>query len=176
MKYETYGKYLLRKPLYSIQILFDNNETKSLEIVVEELIKDERFVSSIYWSSPELYDLILSFKKGILSKERIPKLIETLKKYAIRIATRPTPYGTMGGIALKDIKNFDSGNQNSICRKARIDMDFLHDLKSSIENHPEIRKKLFYKINNTAFEIGDYYRYQEPIGREGDEKYQLASF
>lgn len=175
MKHETYSKYLLRKPLYSSQILFNNGETKNLEIVVEELIKDEGFVTSIYWSSPELYNLVLSFKKGTLNKERVPKLIDTLKKYALRITTRSTPYGTMAGVALKNIKNADPGSQNSICRKARIDMDFLHDLKSSIENNPEIRKKLFYKINNTAFEIGDYYRYQEPIGRESDEKYQLTS-
>ena len=175
MKHETYGKYLLRKPLYSSQTLFNHNETKNLEIVIEELIKDEGFVASIYWSSPELYDLILLFKNGTLSKERVPKLIDTLKKYALRITTRSTPYGTMAGVALKDIKKTDFGNKNSIHRKARIDMDFLHDLKSSIENHPEIRKKLFYKINNTAFEIGDYYRYQEPVGREGDEKHQLAS-
>lgn len=175
MKHETYGKYLLRKPLLSTQILFNNNETKNLEIVTEELIENDEFITSIYWSSPELYDLIIAYKNGVLNKEKIPKLINTLKKYALRITTRSTPYGTMAGVSLKNIKRNDVENKNSICRKARIDMDFLHTLKSSIENHPEIRKKLFYKINNTAFEIGDYYRYQEPTGRESYEKYQLSS-
>ncbi|WP_294314272.1 lantibiotic dehydratase [uncultured Chryseobacterium sp.] len=175
MKNQTYGKYLLRKPLYSTQLLFNSDETKNLEIVVEDLLKDNGFIASIYWSSPELYDLILSFKNETLNKERGSKLIDTLKKYALRITTRATPYGTMAGVALKNIKNPEVENLSQMYRKARIDMDFLNDLKSSIERHPEIRKKLFYKINNTAFEIGDYYRYQEPIGREGDKKFQLTS-
>lgn len=174
MKHETYGKYLLRKPLFFTQILFNGNATKNLEIVVAEMMRNDRFVASIYWSSPELYHLIISYKNGILSRDKVPKLIDTLKKYALRITTRSTPYGTMAGVALKNTKTAEP-EDSKLRRRARIDMDFLHDLKSSIENHPEIRKKLFYKINNTVYELGDYYRYQEPIGREGDEKFQLTS-
>ncbi|MCD0480694.1 lantibiotic dehydratase [Chryseobacterium sp. LC2016-29] len=172
-KYMTYNKYLIRKPLFSYQILFNNDETKNIEDVVEELIQDDSFVTSIYWSSPDLYDTIISYREKILKEDKIPRLIHTLKKYVIRASTRCTPYGTMAGIALQDFKN--SHKPEPISRKARIDMDFLADLKFHIENNENIRKKLRYNINNTLDKIPGQYRYQEPVRNDNDEKYQLSS-
>lgn len=172
-KYETYNKYLVRKPLFSYEILFNNDETKNIEDVVEELIQDDSFVTSIYWSSPDLYDTIIRYRKKTLKEDKIPRLIHTLKKYAIRASTRCTPYGTMAGVALQDLKN--THPTEPISRKARIDMDFLADLKFHIENHENIRKKLRYNVNNTLDKIPGQYRYQEPIRNDGEEKYQLSS-
>jgi thiopeptide-type bacteriocin biosynthesis protein len=172
-KYETYNKYVIRKPLFSYDVLFNNGETKNIEDVVGELIQDDSFVTSIYWSSPDLYDTIISHREKKLKEDKIPRLIHTLKKYAIRASTRCTPYGTMAGIALQDFKN--THQAEPISRKARIDMDFLADLKFHIENHENIRKKLRYNVNNTLDKIPGQYRYQEPIRNDGEEKYQLSS-
>lgn len=172
-KYETYNKYLVRKPLFSYGILFNNGETRNIENVVEELIQDDSFVTSIYWSSPDLYNTIISYREKKLKKDKIPRLIHTLKKYAIRASTRCTPYGTMAGVALQDFKN--THEPEPISRKARIDMDFLAEIKLHIENNESIRKKLRYKVNNTLDKIPGQYRYQEPIRNDGEEKYQLSS-
>lgn len=174
-KYETYNKYLLRKPLFSYKILFNNNETRNIEEVVEELIQNDSFVTSIYWSSPDLYDTIISYREKKLKEDKIPRLIHTLKKYAIRCSTRCTPYGTMAGVALRDLKNTQEQEPEAISRKARIDMDFLSEIKFHIENHENIRRKLRYKVNNTLDKIPGQYRYQEPIRIDDEEKYQLSS-
>lgn len=172
-KYDTYNKYVIRKPLFSYDILFNNGETKNIEDVVGELIQDDSFVTSIYWSSPDLYNTIISYRKSTLKEDKIPRLIHTLKKYAIRCSTRCTPYGTMAGVALQDLKK--TLEPESISRKARIDMDFLAEIKFHIETHENIRKKLRYKVNNTLDKIPGQYRYQEPIRTDGEEKYQLSS-
>lgn len=172
-KYETYNKYLVRKPLFSYDILFNNDETRNIEDVVKELIQDDSFVTSIYWSSPDLYNTIISYRENRLKEDKIPRLIHTLKKYAIRASTRCTPYGTMAGVALQDFKK--THEPEPISRKARVDMDFLAEIKIHIENNENIRKKLRYKINNTLDKIPGQYRYQEPIRNADEEKYQLSS-
>jgi len=172
-KYKTYDKYLIRKPLFSYEILFDNDVTRNLEDVVEELIKNDSFVTSIYWSSPDLYNTIINYRENKLKEDKIPKLIHTLKKYAIRCSTRCTPYGTMAGVALKDLKK--SQKTEPFLRKARIDMDFLAEIKFRIETHESIKRKIRYKVNNTLDKIPEQYRYQEPIRIDGEERYQLSS-
>ena len=175
MKYENFGRYLLRKPLFSNKILFENLKTKELEVLVNELIYNDEFTTSIYWSSPDLYNLILSYRNNHLNEGKKIKLINTLKKYAIRICTRPTPYGTMAGVVLKEIYPENKKDQNHYpCRKARIDMEFLNELKLKIENIPYVRKKLRYKINNTAFKIAGHYKYYEPTASDNEE-YQSSS-
>lgn len=173
-KYETYDKYVIRKPLFSYDILFnDKGETKNIEDVVRELIDNDSFVSSIYWSSPDLYALIINYRNNQLKEDKIPRLIHTLKKYVIRSSTRCTPYGTMAGIALQHIDN--THQSESIARKARIDMEFLAEIKLHIENNENIRNKLRYKANNTMAKIPGQYRYQEPVKNESEDKYQLSS-
>ncbi|AZA80376.1 hypothetical protein EG347_22750 (plasmid) [Chryseobacterium sp. G0186] len=173
-KYETYDKYVIRKPLFSYDILFnDQEETRNIEEVVKELIDNDTFVSSIYWSSPDLYALIISYRKKQLKEDKIPRLLHTLKKYVIRSSTRCTPYGTMAGVALQHIGN--APDTEPIARKARIDMDFLTEIKSHIENNENIRGKLRYKVNNTLAKIPGQYRYQEPVKTDTGEKHQLSS-
>lgn len=172
-KYETYNKYLVRKPLFPYGILFNNYETKNLEEVVRDLIQDDLFVTSVYWSSPDLYDTIINYKENRLKEDKIPRLIHTLKKYAIRCSTRCTPYGTMAGVALQDFKG--TNKSMTFSRKARIDMDFLAEFKIHIENNETIRNKLKYKVNNTIYKIPGQYRYHEPNKIDGEESYQLSS-
>jgi thiopeptide-type bacteriocin biosynthesis protein len=174
-KYDTYNRYVIRKPLFSYDILFSNkNETKNLEDVVEDLINDQTFVTSIYWSSPDLFKTILSYKNRTLDIKKIPKLLNTLKKYAIRSSTRCTPYGTIAGVGLVDLKNINK-KQERLTRKARVDMDFFSEFRSHIENNNTIKKHLSYKVNNTFTKIHGQYRYQELIDRENGGKYQNSS-
>ena len=175
MKYETYNRYILRKPLYSYDILFNNRETRDIEDVVDSLIQDDTFITSIYWSSPDLYHTIIQYREKTLKPDRIPKLIHTLKKYAIRSSTRCTPYGTMAGIALKHLGQDDQEETILPSRKTRIDMDFLREFKSHIENNEKIRKNLKYKVNNTLFKTSGQYRYQEFTNHNGEEKCQMIS-
>ena len=174
MKYENFGRYLLRKPLFSNQLLFENLKTKNLDDLVNELIDNNEFAVSIYWSSPELYNLIINYRNNDISEEKKARLINTLKKYAIRICSRYTPYGTMAGVTLKQINSENDSDTLILNRKARIDIEFLNELKLRIESLPYVRKHLRYKINNTAFKIAGQYKYYEPTISENEE-YQTSS-
>ncbi|QCX52491.1 hypothetical protein [Elizabethkingia sp. JS20170427COW] len=54
--YHHYNGYVIRKPVFSYDILFmQNGETLNLDEVITKLLKDNLFLSAIYWSSPELF-------------------------------------------------------------------------------------------------------------------------
>jgi len=173
-KYDAYNKYVIRKPLFSYDILFNaDKQIKNIEETVNDLIHNDDFVTSVYWSSPEVYQAIINYKEHRLKTDKIPKLIHTLKKYAIRASTRCTPYGTMAGVAIRDLKN--PAERSSVGRKARIDMEFLAAIKSHIENNPGIIYHLKYKANNTIASIPGQFRYAEPIEKGEKWTEQLSS-
>lgn len=174
MRYIPYEKYLLRKPLLSKKSLFEEGRTKELDDVVESFLSDGYFISSLYWSSPDLYKTIRNYQKGLLKEDKRERLYNTLKKYCIRASTRCTPYGTLAGVVLKDINESQNTNTESI-RKANIDMGLLDQLKNHIENNEQIKYHLRYKINNTISQIPDQFRFQEPVNQFGLEKFQLSS-
>lgn len=172
MSDKEYNRYIIRRSLFSYAILFDGIETKNLDKVVNNLLQNDEFITSIYWSSPDVYDSIIEYKKGSLPEDKKNKLLQTLKKYAIRMSTRPTPYGTMAGVAMA-YKDNGKNNLNSV-RRARIDMELLSDIKKHIENNKVIKRHLKYKVNSTVSLISTQYRYQEIISEDSN-KSQFSS-
>ena len=62
--FKDYAKVFICTPLYSYQSLFDdNNETKSLDDLILLRIQDSVFMEALYWSSPQLFEAVLKFKK-----------------------------------------------------------------------------------------------------------------
>ena len=140
---------VIRKPLFSYDILFSSdNATCNLDDVVDVLLKNDEFVSSIYWSSSEVYDLIQLYKDGLLKDEHKIKLTNTLKKYAIRISTRTTPFGTFSGCSYNS--NVEIANKGTY-RRARMDMDLLQKIVLKIEDDKFINRNLRYTLNNTFY-------------------------
>jgi lantibiotic biosynthesis protein len=173
--FRNYRRYIIRKPSFSYDILFlENNKTKPLDEVVHHLLENSLFTTSIFWSSPDLYEAIQLYKAGTLKKSKEEKLFSTLKKYALRASTRATPYGTFAGLGIMDL---NKEHQNQSRRVARIDLAFLDVLKNTIANDEKIKPWLKYKINNSAYEIADNYRFTEPVLSEKENKieYQLSS-
>lgn len=171
--YHHYNGYVIRKPVFSYDILFSQNgETLNLNEVITELIKSDFFLSAMYWSSPELYNTIILYKQGKLKEEKKQKLLHTLKKYALRSSTRSTPYGLFAGCCYKSMEQ--NSFENSF-RKVRIDMGLLDELKTLIEKDNTVRGYLKYTRNNTAYEIADNFRFIEPLWEKNKKKYQLSS-
>lgn len=171
--YHHYNGYVIRKPVFSYDILFSQHgETLNLDEVITELIKNDLFLSAIYWSSPELYNMVILYKQGILQEEKKTKLLHTLKKYALRSSTRSTPYGLFAGCCYKSIEQNNLGNN---FRKVRIDMGLLDELKTLIEKDINIRRHLKYTCNNTMYEITDNFRFIELLWEKNKKKYQLSS-
>lgn len=173
--FRNYRRYIIRKPSFSYDILFlEKNKTKSLDEVVHNLLENRLFTTSIFWSSPDLYETIQLYKAGNLKKSKEEKLFSTLKKYALRASTRATPYGTFAGLG---IMNLDKEHQHQCRRVARIDLAFLDELKNTIANDEKIKPWLKFAVNNSAYKIADNYRFTEPIVSQKENKieYQLSS-
>lgn len=100
-------------------------------------------MEALYWSSPQLFEAVLKFKKGDLRAAKEKKLLNTLKKYLIRASTRCTPYGIYAGTGIADI-GINQEHKSVTERKVRIDMGFMQTLKSAIESDPAIYPHLVY--------------------------------
>ncbi|SEM90346.1 thiopeptide-type bacteriocin biosynthesis domain-containing protein [Chryseobacterium taichungense] len=173
--FKNYQRYIIRKPTFSYDILFlEKNKTKSLEEVVQSLLENTLFTTSIFWSSPDLYKTIQLYKKGELKKSKEEKLFSTLKKYALRASTRATPYGTFAGLG---IINFNKECKSQKKRIARIDLEFLDELKKTIENDERINPRLKYTVNSSVYQIAGNYRFTEPFFSQKENKieYQLSA-
>jgi hypothetical protein len=102
--FNDFGKVFLRTPLYSYGSLFDeNSQSKNLEDMVHLRLNDPVFMEGLYWSSPELYAVVLKFKEGKVKGTKEHKLMSSLKKYVIRSSSRCTPYGIYAGTGIADI-------------------------------------------------------------------------
>jgi len=174
--FRNFGKVFIRTPIYSYGSLFnEDKETKNLDDLVRLRINDPVFLEALYWSSPQLLEAVLKFREGVIKGAKEKKLMHTLKKYAIRAATRCTPYGIYAGTAIAGIGIQQEHLNNTRERKVRIDMGFLQTLKAAIESNPAIYPYLLYSVNNSLYRIPGQYRFVETIIENGKCHYQLAS-
>lgn len=174
--FKNFGKVFIRTPIYSYGSLFnEDKETKNLDDLVHLLITDPVFLEALYWSSPQLLEAVLKFREGDIKGAKEKKLMHTLKKYAIRAATRCTPYGMYAGTSIADIGFKQKHPNNTRERKVRIDMEFLQSLKAAIESDPAIYPHLLYSVNNSLYRIPGQFRFMETIIENGTCHYELTS-
>jgi thiopeptide-type bacteriocin biosynthesis protein len=173
---KDFGKVIIRTPLYSYQRLF-NPEGKTLELddVVLQLLEDPVFIESIYWSSPQLHQTVLDFKNGETSSSKKSKLLDTLKKYAIRASTRCTPYGIYAGCAVAEIGINEKSTSEIKERIVRIDIGLLQQIIRQLETDNAIWPHLCYHINNSLYSLPNHYRFLESIVEGGKRQYQVSS-
>src|SRR3569623_1019128 len=158
--FKDFGKVFIRTPIYSYGSLFnENKETKNLDDLVRLRINDPVFLEALYWSSPQLLEVVSKFKEGGIKGAKEKKLMHTLKKYAIRAATRCTPYGIYAGTAIAGIGIQQQHSNNTRERKVRIDMGFLQTLRAAIESDPAVYPHLWYSVNNSLYSIPGQYRF-----------------
>lgn len=165
--------YVIRRPFFSYDILLSSDEeTFDLDKVLNNLLEDKVFLTSIYWSSPDIYNLISLNKRSSLKKVEQDKLFYTLKKYVIRATTRTTPFGTFSGCGFK---SFQNSTFNSIYRKSRIDMELLQTIKNLVEKDEFCKRNLKYGINNTIYEVSEEFRYYEKVSVLNKVNFHLSS-
>ncbi|MEV6414301.1 lantibiotic dehydratase [Kribbella sp. NPDC051718] len=87
-----------------------------------------------------------------LSDKALRRMRSSLRRYLIRMSTRPTPYGTFAGVA---VANW--GEVTDLVRTAdpvrirtRPDMGWLIELVSRLEQRPEVRNELRWYANPAA--------------------------
>ncbi|WP_313385948.1 lantibiotic dehydratase [Chishuiella sp.] len=157
-----FDRYIIRQPVFSFNSLFNEEfKTKNLDDIIIFFLNNEIFKSSIYWSSPEIYDRMIKYSNNELNKIDKFRLENTLKKYILRCTTRTIPFGTFAGVSILTINDYVVSNTISDIelRKAQIDRALLSIIINKIENIPTIIECLKYHINPTISLHYSKYRY-----------------
>lgn len=156
--------YLIRTPQFSLSKLSDlNRHIQNGDIhSTKEMFKDDRFISSIYFSSRYFYSIALQWiNNDEIGFDSMDRILISLYKYYCRICSRSTPYGLFAGYSVGEIVEDNSDFEFAKPRTTpfvRPDMLFIKQVKDKILKDNEDRDILYFP-NNTLYRIGESLRY-----------------
>jgi thiopeptide-type bacteriocin biosynthesis protein len=163
--------YVLRRPLLSIQTYFTLQEKLrqgvELSDCLAEFYRQPLALAALYYASPEIHRQCQSWLTGTL--EPSGKLLKTLYKYAVRMATRATPFGMFSGISVgnwDEKTNVEFEKQVPIRICTRLDASVLAQLLHKVSNLASVRHHVQYRANTTVYSVGADLRFIE-ANREG---------
>ena len=132
-------------------------------IVQEPAIREALFIAS-----PSLVDGLDSWRRDPDSKKG-RRAQDSLVRYFLRMASRPTPFGLFSGCsagAIGSRSRLRLGARDSYQRHTRLDVDYLCSLAASLEQNPALRRTLLYSPNTSLYRAADRIRYVE--SRQGE--------
>lgn len=163
---KSYSFVLLRAPLQSLNLA--NDFSANRQTLLQE---------GIYLSSPEFWKELL--KENDLTAKEKEKLELSFAKYWLRSCSRCTPYGTLAGVKLVDIKaeetNLQLDHADQHIRSVRLDMNYLNEIITYLNTVPEIVRQLKFFTNNSLYELPDSYRYATYSLIDTQRVYELTS-
>jgi thiopeptide-type bacteriocin biosynthesis protein len=141
---------LLRAPLLPVEQYLRLGSEETLRV----LLADDGVKAALAIGSTSLLSAIDRFQAGVLNKRDAERMHAKLRRYLIRMSTRPTPYGLFAGVALIPIADKTTLRIEQAFSRSRTrpDMGWLMDLVFRLEANPQIRKQLKWVANSAAFE------------------------
>lgn len=128
-----------------------------LEGFIFGLLRDEKFIDSLYIASPNLYKEI---KKSLIKQKISYSLKYSVLKYYLRSISNTVPFGLF---TTYKINKFDkqsySKKKGEFIRYTNIDLDYLTLLISHINKINIVRNIVKYRNNDTIYRIGKAYRF-----------------
>jgi thiopeptide-type bacteriocin biosynthesis protein len=96
--------------------------------------------------------LLESLDRTSPSNEKAQKLLAKLRRFLVRMSTRPTPYGTFAGVALARWgSHTDVSLDRTFRTRTRVDMDWLVQYVLGLEAQSAIRNQLRWVANSAAW-------------------------
>lgn len=178
MRINHFKQAVLRTSLLPINSISELNENKLIEIA-----SNEEFQEAISLSS---YDFYNRLKKWLntdkeYNKKETEKFYSTIYKYAVRAATRATPFGKFGSVSHIDLIQDNLSETVSLeidsnqVHFTKIDTRLLFKLIKIVEEEIGSDHLVFY-LNNSIYKVGDEMRYYEMKKNVEDIYYQLSKF
>jgi len=170
--FAPYDFYILRAPKLPLSFVEELNaqvSTDQMAAYLGQLYDREDIREALFLASDSAFCEVVKWRSG--KAEVKHKLLKTLYKYTIRMASRPTPYGLFAGI----LPGVISGNGNKTAMTLsnathptlRLDMQCLSRLSDVIAKDPLIRTRIKYIINSSLYRCGDSYRFFQHRNENG---------
>ena len=150
---------VLRSPLYDYKNAVSDEEL--LDFFNSPLAKE-----ALYIASPDITDeLDRLINNEITDQAKRKRLLLSLRKYHNRMHTRCTPFGLFSAVsAVSWGDNFEENQievESNLNRFTRFDMHYLCAVAKYVENLPNARQSLKFKVNSSLYVYGDKFRYIE---------------
>ncbi|HEV2481172.1 MAG TPA: lantibiotic dehydratase [Puia sp.] len=161
----TDNYYVLRTPTLAIDWLLEETKGLTMDSLAEFVRKtyhDQELGETLYLASTELYQQYEKWLKGELDKRQEQKLLQTLYKYLLRMATRATPFGLFAGCAggvIGDATKIVVSTREKVHIHRRLDMNYVEELAEMFVANKAIGDKLRFYPNSSIYRIHDQYRY-----------------
>ncbi|KUP41058.1 Subtilin biosynthesis protein SpaB [Bacillus velezensis] len=153
--YTLENNYMIRVPL--VHHVLKNENFQDTDQLLHDFGSDSLFREQILVSSKTLYDTMNTFIQSPdkLKGKKKRNFRQAILKYAIRRATRTTPFGLFSAVGIGSFSNENqlSFNQHSFYKKARVDFEWLYQLIKKLES--EYTELLSFTINPACYIKGD---------------------
>lgn len=156
---------LLRIPLCSVNQpleLFDGSNRQLSANWLREFYEQPIHQQALYLASPALHEVVHRWLQTT-ETTLTPDIELSLAKYAIRSATRATPFGLFAGLCIAKLS--DTTNVVLLASKinpfTRLDSSALVQLYEQILATPELRRQLRFSVTNSKYYTKGQYRYSE---------------
>lgn len=175
-----YDFFILRAPKLPLRFVRELNaqvSTDQVETYLGQLYDRQDTREAIFIASTELFSEVIKWRSG--KAEVKDKLLKTLYKYTIRMASRPTPYGLFAGIVPGTITDGENGTELMLSDTNhpafRLDMQCLSQLSDIIAKDPVLRTRLKYSINSSLYRHDDNYRFFRQQDENGKRVHLLTA-
>lgn len=146
---------------------------------LELLLRNPKFLESIYIASPILYKECIKYKANeLISDKEKQKLINSIAKYYTRMYSRCTPFGLFSTCSLAEWSTDNTTftfREEEYNRHTRLDMYYLCSLAKQLAALPFIKQQLLFYTNNTCYIVDNEVRYIEYKYQKVLRKYVISS-
>ncbi|MBK9108648.1 MAG: lantibiotic dehydratase [Saprospiraceae bacterium] len=127
--------------------------------VIKFCKSDVKYLEAIYLSSPDLYFEFVKILNGNLkSNKQRNKILLSVTKYLLRMATKCTPFGVLSKSSIGGISQNKIGKQilsDEVQRIVQLDTSLVNKLTKYLQSFPQFRELLNYYPNNTIYRVNN---------------------
>ena len=157
------GFFVLRTPLLAFDEILAWSNAPDRRKHLREIVARPEVRDAIFVGSPDLQESIDLWLREPES-ERGKRVEQSLVRYFVRMAGRPTPFGLFAGCSTgsvgKDTRLIFE-DRSPYRRFSRLDMDYLSTLTETLSKDPDLRKSLTYYPNSSLYRAAERIRYVE---------------
>ena len=164
MPYEVGKTFIIRVPLLSIETYKELCSEKDNDAFIRKCYANDVLMESIAIASTSLYEALRRY--CISGNGKTENLIQSIRKFLNRAATRTTPFGLFAGVEFGNLGDKTDIELNCISqyyKRARVDMEWLSKIVIICENNPTYWNHLRFRFNSDCYETGNRLLYSGSV-------------